>query len=209
MIFANFTYAIEKPEIRLSKGNDGFFNYIYIISKDNGTQIDDVIVNRGNCKVKTYKRYKMRLNLLDMYDETKMVNPDQILDASYVKLEKLSEENKKYLSLYYDYIKIWHGIEEYKLVPYAPLYDNPDKLVPLLNPNEYSFEEINKFINTIDPKYRIAYEYDTNLGKVIDFGQKASYSIGCDVEDVLEVIIKIGDKEFKYESQKFEIGVIF
>ena len=75
--------------------------------------------------------------------------------------------------------------------------------------NKYSFEEINKFINTIDPKYRIAYEYDTNLGKVIDFGQKASYSIGCDMEDVLEVIIKIGDKEFKYESQKFEIGVIF
>ncbi len=187
----NFFTSIEAPEIEIGKGN------IFIIGKDDYTEILDIVVNRGNCPVQKYAGAnieKVKAYAVHHGENMKPITKDDIM-AFQSSVATPMEVFTYTLAGMGTVDAFFYGSDK-KTVLY---FDTKDGRKVLAENFVYFNNEVtNKYLNSLVDEARNVYDSIFPLG--IKFGERAQISIDCDYSTIKEITLKTNGGNFKYDD---------
>ena len=178
-------YAVEAPKISLKQSKnmmDMMVNVLSIVSTDNDTKINDIIVNRGNCPIEKYGGvdYQKAKAYADKYPEN-------------AKIATKEEQNRSFFSDKYPVF-----LDDHKFVLYLYTKDGNSVMAkPGVRKNDKKTEA---YLDSLTDEAREIYE--NKLPVVKNFGERFDIELGCSFNDVLEIVISTDGGDFKYETNK-------
>ena len=178
-------YAVEAPKISLKQSKnimDMTVNILSIVSTDNDTKINDIIVNRGNCPIEKYGGvdYEKAKAYTDKYPEN-------------AKIATKEEQNRSFFSDKYPVF-----LDDHKFVLYLYTKDGNSVMAkPGIRKNN---KETVAYLDSLTDEAREIYK--NKLPVVKNFGERFDIELDCSLNDILEVAISTDGGDFKYETNK-------
>ena len=178
-------YAVEAPKISLKQSKnimDMTVNILSIVSTDNDTKINDIIVNRGNCPIEKYGGvdYEKAKAYTDKYPEN-------------AKIATKEEQNRSFFSDKYPVF-----LDDRKFVLYLYTKDGNSVMAkPGIRKNN---KETVAYLDSLTDEAREIYK--NKLPVVKNFGERFDIELDCSLNDILEVVISTDGGDFKYETNK-------
>ena len=178
-------YAVEAPKISLKQSKnimDMTVNILSIVSTDNDTKINDIIVNRGNCPIEKYGGvdYEKAKAYTDKYPEN-------------AKIATKEEQNRSFFSDKYPVF-----LDDHKFVLYLYTKDGNSVMAkPGIRKNN---KETVAYLDSLTDEAREIYK--NKLPVVKNFGERFDIELDCSLNDILEVVISTDSGDFKYETNK-------
>ena len=194
----NFFTSIEAPEIEIGQGN------IFIIGKDDYTEILDIVVNRGNCPVQKYaggNMEKVKAYAVNHRENIKPITEDDMM-ALQSSVATPMEVFTYTLAGMGTSFAFFYGDADRNTVLYFDTKDGRK----VLGENFVFFdnEVTNKYLNSLVDEARNVYDSIFPLG--IKFGERAQISIDCDYSTIKEITLKTNGGDFKYNDFDFNIA---